>query len=225
MENKFISVAIDGPAGAGKSSVAKAVSKKMGYVYIDTGAMYRAVGLFAVRNNLDTRNSDGALVKALDNIDIVIEYVAGEQHVILNGEDVYSLIRTPEVSMAASNVATVKEVRDKLVSLQRIMAKKSNVIMDGRDIGTNVLRDANIKIFLTASAEKRAKRRYDELLLKGEKVDFDEVLADVIKRDKNDSERKESPLRVAEDAVLIDNGDMNLEESIEYIFNFIQERI
>ncbi len=225
MENKFISVAIDGPAGAGKSSVAKAVSKKMGYVYIDTGAMYRAVGLFAVRNGIDTKNSDGTLTKALDNIDIVIEYIAGEQHVILNGEDVSSLIRTPEVSMAASNVATVKEVRDKLVSLQRIMAKKSNVIMDGRDIGTNVLRDANIKIFLTASAEKRAKRRYDELLLKGEKVDFDEVLADVIARDKNDSERKESPLRVAEDAVLIDNGDMNLEESIEYIFNFIQERI
>lgn len=225
MENKFISVAIDGPAGAGKSSVAKAVSKKMGYVYIDTGAMYRAVGLYAIRNALDTRNSDGALVKALDNIDIAIEYVAGEQHIILNGEDVSSLIRTPEVSMAASNVATVKEVRDKLVSLQRIMAKKSNVIMDGRDIGTNVLKDANIKIFLTTSAEKRAQRRYDELMLKGEKVDYDEVLADVIKRDKNDSERKESPLRVAEDAVLIDNGDMNLEESVEYIFNFIQERI
>ena len=226
MENKrFISIAIDGPAGAGKSSVAKAVSKKMGYVYIDTGAMYRSVALYAIRNGIDTKNTDGKLESVLADISIEIKHIDSQQHVFLNGEDVSSLIRTPEVSMGASNVATVKCVRVKLVELQREMAKKANVIMDGRDIATSVLPDANIKIFLTTTPEKRAKRRYDELIAKGEKVELEDVLADVKARDKNDSERKESPLRVADGATVIDNGDMNLEQSVEYIYNFISEKL
>lgn len=226
MENKsFISVAIDGPAGAGKSSVAKAVAKRMGYIYIDTGAMYRAVALYAMQNGIDTKNADGRLEKALEEIQIKIKHIDSLQHIFLNGEDVSDIIRTPEVSMGASNVATVECVRHKLVLMQRDMAKTENVIMDGRDICTSVLPDANIKIFLTAKAEKRAKRRYDELVEKGENVNFNDVLADVIARDKNDSERAVSPLRVAEDATVIDNGDMNLAESVDYIYNFINDRI
>lgn len=226
MENKkFVSIAIDGPAGAGKSSVAKAVAKRMEYVYIDTGAMYRAVAYFAIQNNIDTKNSDGKLEAALDLIKIDLKHINSVQHVFLNGTDVSDLIRTPEVSMGASNVATVKCVREKLVFMQREMAKVQNVIMDGRDICTNVLPNANVKIFLTASAEKRAKRRYDELILKGEKVNYEEILADVIARDKNDSTRKENPLKIADDATVIDNGDMNLDESVEYIYNFIKQRI
>ncbi len=225
MENKFISVAIDGPAGAGKSSVAKSVAKRLGYVYIDTGAMYRAVALFAIRNGVDTRNSDGRLDDILDDIDIEIKYIDSSQHVFLNGEDVSGLIRTPEISMGASNVATVKSVRKKLVSLQRLMAKKANVIMDGRDICTSVLPNAQVKIFLTADSEKRAKRRYDELILKGESVNFEDVLADVKARDKNDSKRKESPLKIAQTATVIDNGDMTLSQTEEYIYNFIKKSI
>lgn len=225
MEKKFVSVAIDGPAGAGKSSVAKAVAKRMGFIYIDTGAMYRSVALFAIRAKIDTKNADGRLEEAIDNIDIEIKHINSVQHIFLNGEDVSELIRTPEVSMGASNVATVKCVRAKLVALQRLMATKADVIMDGRDICTSVLPDADIKIFLTTSAEKRAKRRFDELVSKGESVSYEDVLSDVKARDKNDSERKESPLRVAEDATVIDNGDMNLEETADYIYNFIKERI
>ena len=205
--------------------MAKAVAKRLGYVYIDTGAMYRAVALFAIRNKVDTKNSDGKLESILDKIDIEIKYIDSVQHVFLNGEDVSDLIRTPEISMGASNVATVKSVRKKLVSIQQLRATKENVIMDGRDICTSVLPCAQVKIFLTASAEKRAKRRYDELISKGENVSLDEVLADVKARDKNDSERKESPLKVAEDATVIDNGDMNLNETEEYIYNFIIESI
>ena len=218
-------IAIDGPSGAGKSTLAKTLAKKFEFIYIDTGAMYRAVALFAIRNGVDTKNSDGKLDEILNDIDIEIKYIDSLQHVFLNGEDVSGLIRTPEISMGASNVATVKSVRQKLVSLQRLMAKKADVIMDGRDICTSVLPDADVKIFLTASAEKRAKRRYDELILKGESVKLEDVLADVLARDKNDSERKESPLKVADDATVIDNGEMDLNQTEEYIYNFIKKSI
>lgn len=225
MECKKIAVAIDGPAGAGKSSVAKAVAKKLKYIYVDTGAMYRAVGLYALTNSIDTCDKDGALTKALDNIDIKISTDGETQKIYLNDIDVSGKIRTSEVSRAASDVATVKNVRKKLVVMQQKIAQSENVVMDGRDIATAVLPDAEVKIFLTADAEKRARRRYDELLNKGENVKFDDILRDINNRDLNDSNRKESPLTVAKEAKIIDNGDMNLEQTIEYIYNFIQENI
>lgn len=221
----MINIAIDGPAGAGKSTIAKQIAKQLGYIYIDTGAMYRAVALYAVRNAIDTKNNDGILEKELDKISIDIKYVNSTQLIFLNGEDVSSLIRTPQVSVAASDVATCKCVRDKLVFLQRELAKKSDVIMDGRDIASNVLKDAQIKIFLTASSEKRAERRLLELLEKGEKVTFDEVHNDILYRDKNDSTRKESPLIKVDDAKLIDTGDLTLEQSIETVYNYIKGRL
>ncbi len=219
---KNYSVAIDGPAGAGKSTVAKAVAAQLRFVYIDTGAMYRAVALYAIRNALSFDNADGKLAAALDNIEIAIDYVEDSQHVFLNGEDVNGLIRTPEVSAGASAVATVQAVRIKLVELQRKLAQGKNVIMDGRDIGTHVLPDADVKIYLTASVEARAQRRYKELVEKGEAVELDSIQADIIARDKNDSEREFSPLRQAEDAVLVDNSNMNLDESVAYMIALIQ---
>lgn len=222
---KAVSIAIDGPAGAGKSSVAKAVAVRMGYVYIDTGAMYRTVGLYAIENGIDTHNADGLLKKALDKIDINIKTASDGQKMFLNGKDVTKQIRTPQASMAASDVATVKSVRQRLVCIQRKMAESENVIMDGRDIGSVVLPKADVKIFLTASAESRAKRRYDELCQKGEAADFEKVLCDIKYRDKNDSERKESPLKVADKAKIIDTTNMNLEESVEYVYNFIKNEL
>lgn len=222
---KKIAVAIDGPAGAGKSSIAKAVSKKLGYVYIDTGAMYRAVGLYALNNNIDPCDADGMLTAALEKINVEIKNECDTQKIYLNGKDVTSDIRTPSASRAASDAATVKTVRQKLVQMQRQMAKNANVIMDGRDIATAVLPDAEVKIFLTASARNRAQRRYDELLKKGENADFDSVLRDITERDRNDSERKESPLTVAKDAQVIDNSDMDFEQSVEFVYDFIKEKI
>lgn len=222
---KTYSVAIDGPAGAGKSSVAKAAAAQLRFIYIDTGAMYRAVALYAIRNNLPYDNEGGKLAAALDNIEISIEYVENAQHIFLNGEDVSGLIRTPQVSAGASAVATVQAVRIKLVELQRKLAQGKNVIMDGRDIGTHVLPDADVKIYLTASADARAKRRFIELLEKGEQVEFETIKKEIIARDKNDSEREFSPLRQAEDAVLVDNSDMNLEESVAYVISLIQKGI
>lgn len=218
------SIAIDGPGGAGKSTIAKVIAKKLGIIYIDTGAMYRAVGLFAVRRGIDTLDSD-ALSKVLDEIDIDIENSGGEMHIFLCGEDVSDKIRTPEISMAASNVARSVPVRLKLVELQRKLAEKTSVIMDGRDIGSYVLPNADAKIYLTADVEDRAKRRYDELVLKGEKVDFEDVLEDMKKRDFNDSNRDFAPLCKAEDAILVNTTGFELEESVEKLFEIIMSII
>ncbi|MBQ4159348.1 MAG: (d)CMP kinase [Clostridia bacterium] len=222
---KTYSVAIDGPAGAGKSTIAKAAAAQLRFIYIDTGAMYRAVALYAIRNDLPWDNAEGKLAAALDNIEIAIDYVEDSQHIFLNGEDVSGLIRTPQVSAGASAVATVQAVRIKLVELQRKLAKGKNVIMDGRDIGTHVLPDADVKIYLTASVDARAQRRYKELMEKGEKVDFETIKTDIIARDKNDSEREFSPLRQAEDALFVDNSNMNVEESVNYLISVIKEGI
>lgn len=220
---KTYSVAIDGPAGAGKSTIAKAAAAQLRFIYVDTGAMYRAVALYALRNGLPFDDAENKLTQALEEIEIAIDYVDDSQHVFLNGEDVNGLIRTPEVSAGASAVATVHAVRLKLVELQRKLAIGKNVIMDGRDIGTHVLPDADVKIYLTASVDARAQRRYKELLEKGEDVDFATIKTDIIARDKNDSEREFSPLRQAEDAVLVDNSNMSLEESVAYLISMIKE--
>ncbi len=214
-------IAIDGPSGAGKSTIAKALAKKLGYIYIDTGAMYRTIGLFALRKNISLKNQNDIL-PYLNDINIDISYSDGEQQIFLNNENVTGLIRTPEVSKAASDAGTVKAVREKLVAIQRALSESQDVIMDGRDVGTHILPDAEIKIFLTASPEKRAERRYKELIEKGVSVTYDEVLKDMIQRDKNDTEREFSPLMMAEDAVLFDSSGFSLEETIEKIASLIE---
>lgn len=214
-------IAIDGPSGAGKSTISKIIATKLEFVYIDTGAMYRAIGLNALKVGLDTKVDVVKIINMLDAIDINIVCGVQRQEVFLNGENITDLIRTPEVSIAASDVAVIPEVRLKLVDLQRELAKGNDVIMDGRDIGTYVLPDAEIKIFLTASAESRAQRRFAELIEKGVDTTYEEVLSDVNKRDKNDSSRKFSPLKIAEDAIIVDTTNNNLQESIERIEKII----
>ncbi len=221
----YINIAIDGPSGAGKSTIAKLIAKKLKYVYIDTGAMYRAVALKMIKLNIDIKNNVDKVIKALDDTNVDISYSDEGQLIFLDGEDVTSKIRTPLVSMGASNVAVIKEVRLKLVELQRILAKKNNCIMDGRDIGTYVLPDADVKIFLTASAEIRAKRRYDELIEKGQSVSYEEVLEDMIKRDENDSSRAFAPLKPAEDSILVDTSNNTLDEAVEIMKNIILDKI
>lgn len=215
-------VAIDGPAGAGKSSIAKAVSKKLGFVYIDTGAMYRAVGVYAIENGIEIK-AENFTDEVLDKIKIDIAYVDGTQRIYLLGEDVSQRIREADVSIAASNVAVIPAVRLKLVELQRTLAEKTSVIMDGRDIGTYVLPDAEVKIFLTASSDVRAKRRLLEMQEKGMEADFETVKRDIEYRDKNDSEREFAPLRKAEDAILVDTSDMTIEQVIGRIIEIIEE--
>ena len=213
------SIAIDGPGGAGKSTIAKIIAKKLGIIYIDTGAMYRAVGLFAVRRGIDALDSD-ALSKVLDEIEIDIENSGGEMRIFLCGEDVSDKIRTPEISMAASNVARSVPVRLKLVELQRKLAEKTSVIMDGRDIGSYVLPNADAKIYLTADVEDRAKRRYDELIAKKQDVTVEDVYNDL-----NDSNRDFAPLCKAEDAVLVNTTGLELEDSVEKLFEIIMSII
>jgi len=223
---KTIKIAIDGPAGAGKSTISKCAASKLGFIYIDTGAMYRAVALYAINKGIDTKIDKEGVISLLPEIDIDISHVDGEQHVFLNGEDVSSKIRTPEVSLGASNVAVIPEVRIKLVELQRALSDRTNVIMDGRDIGTYVLPDADVKIFLTASVEDRARRRYEELLLKGNtRVTYDEVLEDMKYRDKNDSSREFAPLRPADDGIILDTTNNELDTSIELVISTIQKRV
>ena len=222
---KNISIAIDGPAGAGKSTISKVIAKELGFVYIDTGAMYRAVALYAIQNAIDTKNADGALEACLDDVDIDIIYKNQNQHVILKGIDVTDRIRTPQMSIGASDVSAVNAVRIKLVEIQRNLAKRTNVIMDGRDIGTNVLPNADIKIFLTASVDDRANRRYSEMLEKGIESNFEDVKKDIEYRDKNDSTRTFAPLKQAEDAVLIDTSGNSLDKSINVIRDFINKKI
>lgn len=224
MSNNIINVAIDGPAGAGKSTVSRAAAKAVGYIYVDTGALYRAVGVNALRKGVDTKDKP-AVAATLSDISVDLVFENGEQKVLLNGEDVSVEIRTPPASMAASDVSAVPEVRAFLFDLQRDIAKRNNCVMDGRDIGTVVLPDAQVKIFLTASPEERAMRRYKELIEKGSNVDYKEVLEDLIQRDYNDSHREIAPLKPAEDGVILDTTGLNLEESIDEIIRIIKENV
>lgn len=216
-------VAIDGPAGAGKSTISRAAAKRLGFVYIDTGAMYRAIGLAAVRRGIDTKDAE-SVEAILDEVEVTIAHNEEGQQIFLNGENVSTEIRLPEISVAASNVAVIPAVRLKLVELQRALAEKENVIMDGRDIGTYVLPDAEVKIFLIASVEERAKRRLKELLEKGVETDLEAVKTDMEYRDKNDSGRDFAPLKQAEDSVLLDNTNITIEEAIECICRLVQDR-
>lgn len=221
---EVMAVAIDGPVGAGKSSIARAAAKKLGFVYVDTGALYRAVGLYCSRKGADL-SSHEAVAALLPEIHPEIRLIDGTQHVFLNGEDVSVEIRLPEISMAASAVSSVPEVRAALLDMQRDIAAKNNVIMDGRDIGTVVLPNAQVKIFLTASPEIRAKRRYDELCAKGVSTSFEDVLNDLNKRDYDDSHRAVAPLKQAEDAVLADTSELDFEQSCELVCNIIKEKL
>ncbi len=214
-------VAIDGPAGAGKSSIARAAAKELGFIYVDTGALYRAVGVYGLRNGIDNKNAE-AVAGMLPHISVELKFRDGVQHVYLNGEDVSEEIRTPPASMAASDVSAVPAVRQFLFDLQRDIAAKNDCIMDGRDIGTVVLPNAQVKIFLTASPEARAMRRYKELQEKGSKDTYEDVLADLLQRDYNDSHRAVAPLKPAEDSITVDNSGLSLEDSIEQVLSVIR---
>ena len=205
------SIAIDGPAGAGKSTIAKMVAKELGFIYVDTGAMYRAMALYLIRRGIDRNDTDG-IEKACDDADISIDYEDGQQVVLLTGENVNAYLRTEEVGNMASMSSVNPKVRQKLVTLQQKLASKKDVVMDGRDIGTVVLPDSRCKIYLTASSSVRAQRRYDELVEKGMEGDLSRIEADILERDRRDMTREHSPLRQAEDAVCIDSSDMTIEE-------------
>lgn len=220
----MINVAIDGPSGAGKSTISRAIAKELGYIYIDTGAMYRSLAYKALSLDIDIKACEEDVLKMLENTSLNIVYKNGEQRMMLDGNDISDFIRTPAVSLGASAIAAIPEVRQWLMDLQRNLAASNNCLMDGRDIGTSVLPDANVKIFLTASPEARAKRRYDELSEKGEKVTFEEVLKDMIIRDENDSNRKCSPLKKADDAVVVDTSELNFDESVSAIKAVIAEK-
>jgi cytidylate kinase len=208
-----MNIAIDGPAGAGKSTIAKRLAKKLGFIYVDTGAMYRAMAYYFLQHNIDAKD-ENAIAAACPDVDVTITYENGEQQVLLNGENVNGVIRNEEVGNMASSTSVYPVVRKKLVELQRQLAKSADVIMDGRDIGTCVLPDAQVKIYLTASSATRAKRRYDELTEKGVSCDLAEIEKDIIDRDYRDMHRETSPLRQAEDAVLVDSSEMNIDEQL-----------
>ena len=215
-------IAIDGPAGAGKSTIAKKLAKELGYVYVDTGAMYRAMAYYFLTNNISS-DDDAAIAKACDNVNVSIAYKNNEQQVLLNGENISDKIRNEEVGNMASATSVYPVVRTKLVELQRQLAQKENVIMDGRDIGTVVLPNANVKIYLTASSKVRAQRRFDELTEKGISCKFDEIEKDIIDRDYRDMHRETSPLKQADDAVLLDSSDMDIDAVIEKMKEIIRE--
>ena len=215
-------IAIDGPSGAGKSTIAKRLAEYFGILYLDTGAMYRAVGLKCLQNNVSAKDAAG-VAALLDETTIDIRYERRAQRVYLDGADVTDAIRAHEVSAAASNASAIPAVRVKLVEMQRVIAKHTSSVLDGRDIGTVVLPDAEYKFFLTATAEERADRRYKELIEKGVEIDYQTVLDDLNRRDYNDSHRSESPLKQAEDAVLVDNTDKTPEETIAAIISYINE--
>ncbi len=220
----MISIALDGPAGAGKSTVAKGVAKELGYIYVDTGALYRTVGLHFIRKGIDT-NLNCDIENELKQISVDIKFIDNEQRVFLNGEDFSKEIRTPEASMMASAVSAKPPVRAFLLEMQRKLARENNVLMDGRDIGTVVLPDATLKFFVTASAEERANRRYKELIEKGMQVEYKTVYDDIVTRDYNDSHREIAPLKPAEDSIMFDTTGMTLEESIANLSSMIKERL
>ena len=221
--NKTINIAIDGPSGAGKSSLAKRIAKELGYIYVDTGAMYRSIALFVMRRGISFKDAD-TVVSSLSDIQLSIAYIDGNQRVILNGEDVSDYIRTSEISMGASDVSAIPEVRAFLLETQRQLAREKDVVMDGRDIATVILPDADVKIFLTASDECRAMRRRDELVAKGIAVTYEEVLSDMRERDRNDSTRAVAPAVAAPDATLFDNSGMTPEECTAGIIKLIKEK-
>ena len=220
----MIKIALDGPSGAGKSTVAKAIAKRLSIVYVDTGALYRSIGLYIQRLGIDKTEKE-KIVDQLKNIKLSLEYKEGIQSVILNGENVSGLIRTGEIAMYASAVSAIPEVRAFLLDTQRDIARKSSVIMDGRDIGTVILPDAEVKIFMIASAEARAKRRYLELIEKGESCTYESVLADIVERDKNDSTRAVAPAIPAPDAVFLDNSELDIEGTVNRAIEIISEKV
>lgn len=217
-----MNIAIDGPAGAGKSTIAKRLAKKLGFIYVDTGAMYRAMAYYFLQHNIDAKD-ENAIAAACPDVDVTITYENGEQQVLLNGENVNGVIRNEEVGNMASSTSVYPVVREKLVELQRQLAKSADVIMDGRDIGTCVLPNAQVKIYLTASSATRAKRRFDELTEKGVSCDLAEIEKDIIDRDYRDMHRETSPLRQAEDAVLVDSSEMNIDEVVDAIYQVYSE--
>ena len=222
---KFVSIAIDGPSGAGKSTMAKRVARELGYLYVDTGAIYRTVGYHMWLMGIGPKDADG-IRRCLDDVNIEIQHQDdGVQHMILNGQDVTGEIRTPEMSKYASGVSAQKCVRDYLLDMQRKFARTHNVVMDGRDIGTVVLPKAQVKIFLTASPEERARRRYEELTAKGEKTTYEKVLQDMKARDKQDSERDIAPLKAAPDAVKLDTSGYEIEQSVAAILDIVRRKL
>ena len=218
----MIRIAIDGPGGAGKSSLAKAVAKKLEIIYVDTGALYRTIGYYMLGRGIDPKDAQ-SVVNALPDFTLELTFINGDQVILLNGEDVKDAIRTPAVSMAASDVSAIKEVREYLLNTQRNIAKKNSVIMDGRDIGTVILPNAEIKIFLTASPEARARRRYEELKAKGKEIPYEQVYSEMVERDKNDSTRDIAPCVPAEDAIMLDNSDMNAEQTVDAVIKIIND--
>lgn len=219
----MIRIAIDGPSGAGKSSIAKAVAARLGIVYVDTGALYRTVGYY-VRSRGFARTDKEGIVSCLPGIKIEVRYENGAQHVYLNGEDLGDRIREPEISMYASAVSAVPEVRAFLLDTQRDIAAKNSVIMDGRDIGTVILPNADVKIFMTASNEARALRRTKELIAKGMEANYEDVLREMIERDNNDRNREIAPAVAAPDAILLDNSDMSIEENVDAVLAIVREK-
>ena len=218
-----MNIAIDGPAGAGKSTIAKKLAKELGFIYVDTGAMYRAMAYYFLTNGIDS-SDEAKIAEACQDEDVTIAYENNEQQVILNGKNVNGFIRTEEVGNMASATSVYPVVRTKLVELQRKLAESTDVIMDGRDIGTCVLPNAQVKIYLTASSKTRAQRRYDELTAKGVSCDFDEIEKDIIDRDYRDMHRETSPLKQAEDAVLVDSSEMDIDEVVEAIRSIYEEK-
>ena len=219
----MIRIAIDGPGGAGKSSLAKSVAKRLSIIYVDTGALYRTIGLYMLKNNISCKDN-ASVISALKDINLELKYVGGEQVILLNGTNYGEEIRQPEVSMAASNVSAIPEVRAFLLETQRNIAKTNSVIMDGRDIGTVILPDAEVKIFLTASPEARAKRRYEELIAKGKTVKYEDVYNEMVERDNNDSTRACAPCVPADDATILDNSLLTAEETVDEVVRMINEK-
>ena len=221
----MINIAIDGPSGAGKSTVSRAVAKMLGYIYIDTGAMYRTLAYKALKLGIDISSETDRVDAMLSDTVLDIRHAEDGQHMFADGEDVTAFIRTPAVSMGASAISAIPAVRSWLLEMQRSFARENNCIMDGRDIGTVVLPDAGVKIFLTASSEARSKRRFDELKEKGEDVTFEAVLSDMIKRDEDDTNRACAPLAAAEDAVIVDSGDITFEQTVDKIIEIINNKV
>lgn len=220
---KYISIAIDGPAGAGKSSISKEVAKRLNFIYVDTGAIYRSLAYISLKNCYDTKKDLSEIVELAKKCQFELKYIDKVQHIYVDGYDVSDYIRTPEVSKGASDVSAIPEVREILLSIQREMAEKNNVIMDGRDIGTVVLPNATLKIFLTASIEERSKRRYKEMLEKGVECNFEEIKKDIAYRDEQDSNRAVAPLKPAIDSVIFDNSNFTYEQSVDYLCKLIKE--